>query len=102
MPVPPSEVRSVARQALKDRRQYGRGGTAVGVARARDIANGANLSMSTIKRMVSFFARHGGSESETAARRDRTTAASIAWRLWGGNPGRAWAKRELRKFERKE
>lgn len=99
MPVPPTEVRAVARQALKDRQEYGRGGTEVGVARARDLANGVNVSMDTIKRMVSFFARHGGAKDETAARRDRTSAASIAWRLWGGNPGRAWAKRELRKGE---
>ncbi|BCV00159.1 MAG: hypothetical protein CM15mV33_090 [uncultured marine virus] len=35
-----------------------RGGTAVGLARARDIVNGKNLSLSSVKRMYSFFSRH--------------------------------------------
>lgn len=36
MPKPPAAVRSEARKALEWRRQFGRGGTPVGVARARD------------------------------------------------------------------
>ncbi len=39
--------------------EYGRGGTAVGVARARDLMNGRTLSADTIGRMVSICAlRH--------------------------------------------
>lgn len=100
MPVPPSSVRAAARNALERRKRYGRGGTAVGVARARDLARGANVSTSTLRRMRSFFARHEKSPGSAAARRDRTSAASISWGLWGGNAGRAWANRELRKIER--
>ena len=96
MPVAPKEVRDVAESALERRRRYGRGGTSVGVARARDIVNSVNLSMDTIRRMVSFFDRHSGNESENKARQDRTSAAAIAWDLWGGNPGRRWAARILR------
>ena len=50
--VPPQEVRSNARRGLELRKKYGRGGTEVGVARARDLSNGASLSLSTINRMV--------------------------------------------------
>ena len=47
-----------AQKGLDWRKEFGRGGTAVGIARARDIVNGKNLSASTVKRMYSFFARH--------------------------------------------
>lgn len=47
-----------AQQGLDLRREHGRGGTQVGISRARDIVNGKNLSESTVKRMFSFFSRH--------------------------------------------
>ena len=43
---------SAARKALDWRKEYGRGGTAVGVARARDIINGSNLSISTVLSLI--------------------------------------------------
>lgn len=55
---PPAGARAAAKQGLALRREHKRGGTAVGVARARDIARGAQLSPSTVRRMNSFFARH--------------------------------------------
>ena len=47
-----------AERGLAMRREYGRGGTAVGIARARDISNRANLSPRTVQRMYSYFSRH--------------------------------------------
>ena len=47
-----------ARKGLDWRSEFGRGGTEVGIARARDIVNGKNLSEDTVKRMFSFFSRH--------------------------------------------
>lgn len=93
---PPQAARDAARRGLELRREYGRGGTAIGVARARDIANGRSLSLDTIGRMVSYFARHevdkqgqGWSEGEQGY----PSAGRIAWLLWGGDAGRAWAER---------
>ena len=43
-PKPPSVVQQIARKALEDRKKHGRGGTEVGVARARDLANGKGMS----------------------------------------------------------
>lgn len=94
-PKPPSVVRSIARKALEDRAKHGRGGTEIGVARARDLANGKGMSESTLKRMKSFFARHS-----VDPKSDKTSAASIAWRLWGGTAGRRWALGQLNKLER--
>ena len=55
---PPAGVREEAQKGLDWRSEYGRGGTAVGVARARDLSNGTNISPETAKRMASYFARH--------------------------------------------
>ena len=78
MPVPPQEVRKAAARALELRRERARttqrpGGTAVGVARARDLVNGRNLTLATIKRMRSFFARHDTEEEREARRTDPDT-----------------------------
>ena len=101
--VPPANVRANAKRGLELRREFGRGGTAVGIARARDISNGKALSLSTIKRMNSFFARHEvdkkGKDWNNAA---KPSNGKIAWLLWGGDAGWAWAKRIIRQEESKE
>jgi hypothetical protein len=94
-PKPPSVVQQIARKALEDRAKHHRGGTEVGVARARDLSNGKGMSPSTLKRMKSFFARHS-----VDPKQDRSSAASIAWRLWGGNAGLRWALSQLHKMEK--
>ncbi|MFZ9456634.1 MAG: hypothetical protein ACO27B_04360, partial [Ilumatobacteraceae bacterium] len=58
MATPTESMKEEAQRGLDWRREFGRGGTEVGIARARDIVNGANLSDDTIGRMVSYFARH--------------------------------------------
>lgn len=88
---PPNAARAAARRGLELRSEYGRGGTAVGIARARDIANGRALSLDTIGRMVSFFARH--SAYKNAHGQNPPSNAEISWLLWGGDAGRAWAER---------
>jgi hypothetical protein len=96
--VAPQGAREEAERGLEWRREYGRGGTEVGVARARDIANGRQLSIETIQRMVSYFARHEVDQEGEGWNPDEDgypSAGRIAWALWGGNPGRRWAERVL-------
>lgn len=93
---PTEAMADTARRALEWRREYGRGGTEVGVARARDISNRASLSSDTVARMRSYFARHGSLRSEQYDAEEPDGGPSawrIAWDLWGGDPGRAWAER---------
>lgn len=94
-PKPPATVRQIAKNALERRKEHGRGGTEVGVARARDLAAGKGIPVETLKRMKSFFARHSVDPKE-----DKTSAASIAWGLWGGTPGQKWANSQINKIER--
>lgn len=88
------EMAAAAERALEWRREYGRGMTPTGVARARDISNRANLSQDTVNRMKSFFARHGVNRSEHYDRKESDggpTAWRIAWDGWGGDAGRTFA-----------
>jgi len=101
--IPPIEVRQAARKGLELRRRFGRGGTDVGVARARDLSNGRNLSIDTIRRMVSYFARHEvDKRAKNWANDSNPSAGYIAWLLWGGDQGRGWAKRMLSLHMRNE
>lgn len=90
-----------AERGLKWRDEFGRGGTAVGVARARDIANRRNLSDDTVRRMVSYFARHEvdkQGEGFSPGQPGYPSAGRIAWALWGGDPGRTWAEAEVKRM----
>jgi len=83
-----------ARRGLEWRRAFGRGGTEVGVARARDIANRSNLSRETVGRMASYFARHEVDKQAEGFSRGEPgypSAGRIAWALWGGDPGKSWS-----------
>jgi HK97 family phage prohead protease len=99
---PPSGVREEAARGLAWRDEYGRGGTAVGVARARDLSNGTNISPDTAKRMASYFARHEvdkQGEGWSPGQDGFPSAGRIAWALWGGDPGQAWASKLTRQIE---
>ena len=91
---PNARMRAEARRGLAWRREFGRGGTLVGVARARDIANGKDLPLSTVMRMRSFFARHEVNKEAEGFRpgeKGYPSNGRIAWALWGGDAGKAWA-----------
>jgi hypothetical protein len=96
---PPQGVREAATRALQMRREQPesrRGGTAVGVSRARDLSNGVAMTPDTIRRMVSYFARHEVDlQAEGANRGEKgyPSRGRQAWELWGGDAGRRWANK---------
>jgi hypothetical protein len=99
---PTNEMAAEAELGLKWREEFGRGGTEVGVARARDISNKRNLSFDTVKRMNSYFARHEVDKEATGwndGEEGFPSAGRIAWQLWGGDAGRDWAKRIIEREE---
>lgn len=100
---PPKGAREDAQKGLDYRREYGRGGTPVGIARARDIANGRNLSPETLYRMKAFFDRHEKNRRPPTVKKESDggpTNGWIAWLLWGGDPARAWAEKKVRELDR--
>ena len=92
---PTAGMKTEAQKGLDWRREHGRGGTAVGIARARDIVSNKNLSESTVKRMYSFFSRHEvdkQGEGFTPDEKGFPSNGRIAWALWGGDAGFRWSK----------
>jgi HK97 family phage portal protein len=92
--VPNQAMREAAQRALDWKAEGRAGGTRVGLARANQIVNGDKLSEETILRMYSFFSRHevdkeaeGFSQGEDGY----PSAGRVAWDLWGGDAGFAWA-----------
>lgn len=104
MPYKPTDgMVEEAERGLAWRREHGRGGTEVGIARARDIVNGKNLSEDTVKRMFSFFSRHevdkqaeGFSQGEDGY----PSNGRIAWALWGGDAGFSWSRQIVERLEK--
>ena len=95
--VPTSEMAEEAKRGLELRKKFNRGGTAVGVARANQLVARERLSISTVKRMYSFFSRHEVDKEAQGFRQGEEgypSAGKIAWLLWGGDSGFAWAKRK--------
>jgi len=102
---PTDAMAAEARRGLEWREKHNRGGTAVGVARARDISNKKSLSPDTVRRMVSYFARHEVDKQGTGfspGEDGYPSAGRIAWALWGGDAGQSWAKAKAAQMEREE
>lgn len=95
MPRPTRQMQAAARRGLEMRKNTTpsrRGGTAVGIARARDFASGRNVSMETVKRTYSFLSR-----AKTYYKPGQNTPGTQAYLLWGGPAGLAWSRKILGK-----
>ena len=99
---PPAGVREEAQKGLDWRTEYGRGGTAVGVARARDLSNGRTISPETARRMKAYFDRHEVDQQGEGYRPGEPGFPSngrIAAALWGGfDHGWSWSKKLVRQM----
>lgn len=92
---PTAEMAAAARRGLKMRMASPpsqRGGTAVGLARARQFANRTPVSLDIVERTYSFLSR-----ARTYYRPGSNTPGTQAYLLWGGPAALAWAKRILGK-----
>ena len=100
--LPPAAVRAAAARGLRWRRETGRGGTAVGIARARDLSNGRPVSWETVLRMYSFFSRHQIdliAEGASPGERGFPSPGRVAWELWGGDAGFRWVSALRRRYQ---
>lgn len=77
-------------------------GVGSGVQRASNLKNRDKVSPDTIKRMVSFFARHKESAKidpkyKSEPHKDRGYVAHL---LWGGDAGKRWAEKVKRQMDK--
>lgn len=99
---PTKEMANEAELGLKWRGEFNRGGTEIGIARARDISNLRNLSYDTVTRMNSYFSRHEVdklADGWNLGEDGFPSAGRIAWQLWGGDAGQLWAKNIVEKYK---
>ena len=104
---PTSGMKAAARRALKWKEQ-GKAtgaGTAVGWGRASDIVAGRGMSLSTVKRMYSFFSRHEvDKKGKDFYNNSNPSNGRIMWDAWGGDAGFSWSRsiveREKKKAEK--
>ena len=93
---PTAGMQAAARRAIKLKEQgKAKGaGTIVGWTRAGQLARGETLSLSTVKRMYSFFSRHEvdkkGKDFNNA---ENPSNGKIMWLAWGGDAGFSWSRK---------
>jgi hypothetical protein len=92
---PNAGMKSAARRALKWKEQ-GKAtgaGTPVGWGRATDIVAGRTMSLSTVKRMYSFFSRHEvDKKGKDFYNTSNPSNGRIMWDAWGGDAGFSWSR----------
>lgn len=95
----PQGATNNAKRMLEWREKYGRsvvqGGTSVGWQRANQLAKREALSLSTVKRINSFLARHKENAKIDPKFKDEPwrDKGYVAYNLWGGASMVSWAKR---------
>lgn len=75
---------------------WGDCGTAVGKARASQLANGENITRDTIARMAGFERHRQNSQKELG-----DGCGRLMWLAWGGDEGIEWAQRKLKEIDGK-
>ena len=101
---PTAGMAAAARRAIKLKEQgKAKGaGTAVGWTRAGQLARGETLSLSTVKRMYSFFSRHEvdkkGKDWDNA---ENPSNGKIMWLAWGGDAGFSWSRKIVEREKNK-
>lgn len=102
---PTQGMEQEAERSLQWVDEFDRGGTRVGRARARQIANNETLNRRDILDMYSFFSRHEVDKQAEGFNRGEKGYPSngrIAWGLWGGDAGFRWSTKERDKIMKEE
>ena len=96
----PDAVANNAKRALEwaDKNGWGSCGTAVGKRRANQLASKQAITVSTIKRMRSFLARHAGDLKSSKSYDDG--CGKLMYDAWGGKAGLRWAESKLKSLEK--
>ena len=97
----PQSASTEAKKALKHREENGSNcGTAVGWARANQLAKREPLSVRTIKRTYSFLSRAKVYDTGKFQNEDgKEICGSVMYAAWGGDPMLRWTERKLSSIE---
>lgn len=93
---PTAGMKAAAKRAIrwKEQGKATGAGTAVGWTRAGQLARGETLSLSTVKRMYSFFSRHEvDKKGKDFNNTSNPSNGRIMWDAWGGDAGFSWSRK---------
>lgn len=93
----PIGVRRNAEKGLKLRKEYGRGGTEVGIRMAKFLAREEWISFVYVKKISEYFPRH---QYDLIDEVNPPSNGRIAWLLWGGDQGWRWSARVVDKMRK--
>ena len=99
------QMQRAAKRGKDLRRKHRRGGTRKALNMANRILSGQDIHPDNVRDMFAFFERfsaeaqkqRGTEKWDTAS--DRVGPLRIAWDLWGGDSGRAWARRKRNQLD---
>ncbi len=112
---PPASVASQAEKGLRYRQkaspanrggltpaEAGKQGIGSGVQRATNLKSRDTLSPETVRQMGRFFSRHEKNKSISAENKNEpwNDKGHVAWLLWGGDAGKAWADRIIGQMDK--
>tara|TARA_B100000683_G_C12506208_1_gene559179 strand:+ start:4070 stop:5911 length:1842 start_codon:yes stop_codon:yes gene_type:complete len=101
----PKGAKEEARRGLEWRKEFGRGGTEVGIASARYISNTDTASPERVRKIAQYFPRHEVDKRAEGYRPGEDGYPSngrIAWALWGGEAGKSWSQKLVRAMNKRD
>ena len=101
--MPTDGMKAGARQYKKWKEEGQKGGTAVAARRATQILSGKELSVDTVMRMFSFFARHEvdkKAEGFKAGEKGYPSPGRVAWSAWGSDSGFSWSRKKSEQIKK--
>ena len=95
----PKAASDNAKAAIRwaDKNGWGSCGTAVGKARANQLANREPISLETIERMAAFI-RH----KRNSKRKLGEGCGRLMWLAWGGDAGVNWAIKKIEQLKNED
>jgi len=99
---PTDAMASAAKRGLAMREEQppsNKGGTSVGLARARQLIKKQDLDLSIVKRMYSFFSRHEVDKQSDSWKKGDSKGEQ-AWLMWGGDAGYSWSKKIVKQAKK--
>jgi len=101
----PKGAKEEAKRGLAWRKEFGRGGTDVGLNSARYIINNTVAGAEKVRHIAKYFPRHEvdkRAEGWRPGEKGYPSNGRIAWALWGGNAGRDWSNKLVRAMNRRD
>jgi hypothetical protein len=101
----PKGAKEEAQRGLDWRKEFGRGGTSVGLNSARYILDNTTAGAEKVRHIARYFPRHEVDKTANGYKPGEDGYPSngrIAWALWGGDAGRNWSQKLVRAMNKRD